>query len=351
MFKNLNFENFVLAIFVCISALGSASPGAVFPPKSFLTDGDMVRWSPDGTKIVYLKDTTYSNKGRPNVFVADPDGTDSVQITYFRGNESSGQYGSAYGPTFRPGTNRVYWRDDIDGAWYASYALADGSGSRTRTQLGGAYQPLRFNEDGSKYATAFAFNQYRSIYSGEGDPPWNAGTTVRIIEGVNSTIEWGYGDKANKLLYSRTVGGSSAIYLLNNSVPPANETLLVGAEADQASWAPDGESIFFRRFLSGRHDIWSLNLETSELLQRTNTIEEERFPSLSPDGKTLIFSVYDAAGSLTGDREIYQIFATDLTAIPEPSSLGLLVALAMTCAARRRTVVPSSRRNIAREII
>ncbi len=329
------YTHLAVAIATVLLAICSHARGATYPTKTYLAAGDMARWSPDGSKIVFLNDTPYSTRGRPNVFVADADGSDIIQITSFRGTESSGQYGSAYGPAFRPGTNLVYWRDDRDGAWYASYAPADGSGTRTRTALGGAYQPLRFSSNGTSYATAFVSNTYRAIYSGSGDPPWNAGTTVRIMEGVSSTIEWGYGENANKLLYSRTVGSSTSIYLLNNSAPPANETWLLG-DADQPSWAPDGQSVFFRRLLNGTYDIWSLNLGTSALLQWTNTAEEERFPVLSPDGKTLMFSVYDAAASVGSTDEVYRIFTADLTSIPEPSTMAAFSLLTAACLRRAR---------------
>lgn len=336
----------VAQVCACLLVIHSASAAAV---RQYLTDGDWARYNSDGTQITFRKDTGYTTPNRFNVFVADADGSDEVRITDLRGTEAPWRdtaFGTANGPAFRPGTGHVYYRDDADLAWYFAYANADDTGSpRNRTGIAGHNQPLRFNADGSMFAFArYNGSSNNIIYIGNGTPT-NSGSYSSILSGssinIRSAIEWGYAGRSDVLAFVRQVSGVDSLYTINsNGSGQARVTDDAFGNVYDPVWAPDGQTIFFRRELNGQWDVWSLNIDTDELSQWTDDADIERTPHISPDGQTMLFSVYDEAASDIdpGDNSIYRLYTLDLTAgpVPEPGSLILLAAGAGLAATRRR---------------
>ena len=53
----------------------------------------------------------------------------------------------------------------------------------------------------------------------------------------------------------------------------------------QVSWSPDGENILF----SKEDDLWTVDIQSGELTQITNTSFRERFPTYSPGGRLIAF--------------------------------------------------------------
>ncbi len=57
------------------------------------------------------------------------------------------------------------------------------------------------------------------------------------------------------------------------------------------SFSPDGRFLFFSAFIEGRHDIFRLDLTSGQLTNLTNDALFEKAPVVSPDGRTLAYSI------------------------------------------------------------
>lgn len=316
---------------------GASVQGAPFQTPQYKMDGFWARWNGDGSRIVFLLDTTYSTFGRPNVFTSDADGSGVTQITFFRGNEAFGQHGSGSGPTYRPGTSDVFWRDDRDGAWFMAYAADDGSTGRTRTTLSGHNTPVRFSPDGTRwvYADYLNYNNTR-VRVGSGGVSGSS-STISQLSGVYE-VEWGMGSRSETLAMTRLTAqtnGLSSLYLID-----ADGTDLMRLTDDafgnvrNAAWAPDGESIFFVRELNGQSDIWSIEIDTGDVRQWTNDSLVQEFPTISPDGTQLMYSVrfWEESQSVMVSR----LYTLDLTYIPGPGTVALGLLGVGACGQRRR---------------
>ncbi len=308
----------------------------LFPSPSYLMDGRWARWNDDGSRIVFTLDTTYSNFNRPNVFTANADGSDRTQITFFRGNEAFGQYGSAHGPSYRPGTSEVYWRDDRDGAWYMAHAQDDGSTSRNRTTISGHHTPIRFNPDGNKWA--FVYNPSFSgnrIYVGTGDPA-SGYSTVLTGSGIRD-VEWGAGINSETLAYTKrqTQSSVSSLWLVGSNGSGATRmTDDAFGNVRNPAWSPDGSTVFFSRELDGQWDLWSMELASGDLRQWTDDAHHPQYPTISPDGSTLMYTVNFPDEST--DVNVYRLYTLDLSFVPAPASASVLIGTLFVFARRDR---------------
>jgi len=55
------------------------------------------------------------------------------------------------------------------------------------------------------------------------------------------------------------------------------------------SFAADPGRIIFSTAYSGKWDLWAVGPDGKNLKQVTDTIDDEHFPAVSPDGKKILF--------------------------------------------------------------
>ncbi|MGZ8716896.1 MAG: TolB family protein [Gaiellaceae bacterium] len=94
-------------------------------------------------------------------------------------------------------------------------------------------------------------------------------------------------------------------------------TNTVGVDDADPAYSPDGTKIAFASVDPGTgYDIWTVNVTTGVLHQVTNAAGDERSPTWSPSGATIVYS----AGATPG------LFASSSTASPVPAPTNLNVA-------------------------
>ncbi len=124
------------------------------------------------------------------------------------------------------------------------------------------------------------------------------GHNQQQITKVNSIImspEWA--PTGDKLLFVSFHMKRPAIYVLD--LHNGKITALGGKTGQSQSapaWSPDGKTIAFTQALDGNSDIYTINVDGTNLRRLTNTDSIETSPTWSPDGKKIAF-VSDSAGS------------------------------------------------------
>ena len=57
-----------------------------------------------------------------------------------------------------------------------------------------------------------------------------------------------------------------------------------------AAFSPDGTRLVFRSSRSGNFDIYTMNVNGSDVRQLTNDPAKDNFPAFSPDGQSIVFT-------------------------------------------------------------
>jgi Tol biopolymer transport system component/predicted Ser/Thr protein kinase len=222
------------------------------------------RWSPDGTKLLYVAEGGRGQYNTPlnlDIFVINADGTDPVNLTQTKG-------------------------DDTDPAW--SFDGAKIAFSSTRA--GGSSRLFIMDADGSDPVDI-------SIgYAVEYNPAWSPdGKWLAFASSIFNTLSIREVDKK---------GDAAQLFdikiRLGQVISPA--------------WSPDGLYIAYVRVQGGTKEIFLAVFEQrGEALLRLTTTSYNLDPAWSPDGKWLAFTT-----SRDGNFEIYTMdaggrFQTNIT--------------------------------------
>jgi TolB protein len=73
--------------------------------------------------------------------------------------------------------------------------------------------------------------------------------------------------------------------------------LTSGGDDREPNWSPKGDRILFQSLRSGNWDIWTMNVDGSQMLQVTKASGDDTDASYSPDGQRIVYSS-DGGGSL-----------------------------------------------------
>lgn len=88
-----------------------------------------------------------------------------------------------------------------------------------------------------------------------------------------------------------------------------------------AAFSPDGTRLVFRSSRSGNFDIYTMNVDGSDVRQLTNDPAKDNFPAFSPDGKSIVFSSdRDGIVDRSGNRQVKN-FVLDLRPDGSPGTL------------------------------
>ncbi|MFA6111275.1 MAG: hypothetical protein WDA75_21165, partial [Candidatus Latescibacterota bacterium] len=235
-----------------------------------------VAWSPDGGKVLFVR----NKEGFNDLFLYD--------IEQDRERRISARL-RAKDPQFSPDGERIAFVHNEDGTNNLGLINRDGTGLVWLTNNNDAtqYWSPRWSPDGRWLLF--------SVFRGED-------RDLALIRADSPPRPKSYGFR------DRTPTADSLQVFPDTVAFPAADTsgfrALLATRADERDpcWLPDGSGFVFASDQSGIFNLYEYRMETGEVRQLTNVVGGAFTPTVSPDGKTLVYSGYRA-----NDYSLYRL--------------------------------------------
>jgi TolB protein len=177
----------------------------------------------------------------------------------------------------------------------------DGGNPRRLTQdLGSNFAPA-FSPDGAYIAFTSAQGGFQNVWVMDAD-----GSNARPLTDVGNNGDPEWSPDGRQISFVSDRGGTNELYVMNVADPsqgtdgadarPVAPGLTIGGRND---WSPDGQVLTFYAGEAGARNIFTLNLDGTDLRQLTH-VSDNRGPSFSPDGEWIAFASFR-----DGNNEIY----------------------------------------------
>ncbi|RPI54800.1 MAG: DUF11 domain-containing protein [Chloroflexi bacterium] len=243
--------------------------------------------------------------GNFEVYAVDADGTDLVNISDMGSGDVT--------PQFSPDGNKIAWVHFLDGSGEIMVANANGSNQLNVTNHAKDDRGPTWSPDGTKIAFYSLRQEERwEVYSMNADgsnverltdrfcqshdPVWSPdGTKIAFICGLRPYAE----------VYVMNADGSNWQRLTEDATNDYYEDAAL-------NWSPDSTRLAYVKYYNEGHskgNIFTVDVNTKEIVQVTNKDTASHSPAWSPDGTRIAFSTYD--------QESYDIVIVD----PDGSNL------------------------------
>ena len=217
--------------------------------------------SPDGRTVAF----TRVGATGPTVWAVGIDGSGLRQVAGFDGMSSD--------PTWSPDGTEIAFVGPSGAGETPSSAIfiedADGSNVRTVSRVGGSATGLSWSPDGKEIAFAAPGDATAAVPN---DDLWI--TDVEGVTQVNITVSTdasetspSWSPDGSRILFSRTTPSGGASLMTTGPDPDASPVALTdGTTLDQnPAWSPDGSRVVFDRTWAGGTDIYTMQLDGSDL--------------------------------------------------------------------------------------
>ncbi len=268
--------------------------------------------SDNGGQIVFLSDRN-NERSQNDLFIMDTNGNNQRLLV-------ASEQGDIFSPRWSPDGSRVVFVD-VSGAGpsrtsHIRIVNADGTGMfNLSTHLGepltepGSDEEPAWSPDGTRIVFASnraptenpAGNQ-RKIYSVNAD----GSGLIRLTDGTEGSENFpAWSPDGTSIAFTSWRDGNADIYVIQ--ADGSGQTRLTFSPEDDLVpvWSPDGSHIAFQREQQSFFDIWVMQANGSNARNLTEQVEGGgTLPFWSPDGKTIAFS-----GGTASNQEIYTIQA------------------------------------------
>lgn len=217
----------------------------------------------------------------PNLFAADPGHYRvSVQLDGFTSAPDSIDIDVTEGVV-----DSAIFR--LRGGPLASYALVEKPDKEVHP---------RWSPDGSTIVYEAYYGGNRDIYT----IPLTGGEPTRMTFDERADFSPCWSPDGKEIVFTSNRGGTVDLWVIKADATEEPRRLTTGGGAEEnATFSPDGKWIAFESLSK----IWKMPAGGGDAIQVTKGVERHTFPSWSPDGKEIAFTVYTSAGG----RQIWAV--------------------------------------------
>jgi eukaryotic-like serine/threonine-protein kinase len=294
-------------------------------PRKILDDADRGEWSPDGSKIAFLRVRTEQGVAISSLWVADASGQGEKEIA----RTGTGAFDH---PRWSPDGGRIALVQSgtensqstillvaPDGGSSVTLTPAPPAGRLSAVAWSGSGSALVYEEAGSIVQAGAAGGSGRlirqEIGSGRSEVVMWIPATVDVIDilGPGRLLIGSRAPRENLLevpLGSARAGAGAGA---GAGAPGPGHWLTRGSSVDrQPAFSPDGQWIIFSSNRTGNLDLWKLSVTTGALRRITEDAADDWDPAFTPDGKSIIwstsrsghFEIWTCAADGTGARQV-----------------------------------------------
>ena len=223
-------------------------------------------WSPDGTRIAFVRHSTFDN-----IYVMDVDGSNLTQLTNNQANDLD--------PTWSPDGTRIAFTSGRDGNYEIYVMNTDGTNQRNLSMNPSADQDPTWSPDG----TSIAFSSNRDgggfedieIYVMDSD-----GTNqTRLTNNSWHDYDPDWSPDGTRIAFASGRDGTDSVYVMNSD--GSNQTRLT-YYGRSPTWSPDCTKIAFTSFSNESPKIHVINADGTSERRLTFNDAVDFVPSWSP---------------------------------------------------------------------
>lgn len=290
-------------------------------PTATVESTATVEPTPEPTPTATMLPPLSGSGGGVIAYISEPNGIPSLHIMNADGTEQR-QLAETFDddPTWSPDGQQIAFQSDTKEEWglYSIDLLSGEIKLLNRREFGDGVSNADWSPDGKHFAVNHGgdtFTEKIFLLNADDDgmrqiiespnhlvdfesPDWSPDGKQLVFSSFNNAEEFN--------IYIADADGSNLVQLLNNS----------DANVRYPAWSPDGTKIAFESKADGNWDIFTMNLDGSDLQNITNSPGSEWWPTWSPDSTKIAFQ-----SKRDGNWEIYVMNAdgTDVQRITDNS--------------------------------
>jgi Tol biopolymer transport system component len=251
-------------------------------------------WSPDGRRLTY---SNWPLFGPTDVFVVDVETGQQRRVAQLPPPAATNDGGK---PVWLPDNRHLVISYSPLARQQAAADLGildtqDGSIVRLTTTVGdGLYEPS-MSADGSRLlVTRLHYKQEIWKVPLDSDPDANGRAAARLIDESAGPL-WTFVSRDGRTaLFNSPASGSRNLWItpLDRRQTMRQITTVSGDAISHSSLSPDGTRVAFASITSGHSEIWTQQVDGSDLRQVTKDETAASWPVWSPDGEWIVYQTY-----------------------------------------------------------
>jgi Tol biopolymer transport system component len=257
--------------FALLAASALAATGALAPPAQAAFPGA-------NGKIAFTTDRDGNNE----IYVKNLDGSGLTRLTNNAASDSD--------PAWSPDVSQIVFVYNRDGGNFEIYKMNANGSSQTRLTKNSAFDAdPNWSSDGTQIAFASDrdgsnFNIFKMSASGDANGTI-APTQLTTNFGHDGFPAWS--PDGSKIAFSTDQDGNNEIYTMNTDGTNQIDRTNNPASDTGPSWSPDGGQIAFASDRSGNGDTYKMNADGSSPTDLSTFTNAEHSPAWSPDGRRI----------------------------------------------------------------
>ncbi len=267
-------------------------------------EGHSLRWSPDGSKIVFVSGASLFVHGGRDLGNVDPS---TIGVVSAEGGEAVEVAAGGFlnvSPVWAPDASFLLFVSNRGGNRDVYQVAIDGNGNPEGEPVpittGIDAHTIDLSADGTLLTYA-EFRHIANIWSLDIPPRTVSVSTARPRTNETQVVETGqFSPDGQWILYDSNREGNQDVYRMAATGGEPHRMTTDPADDYHPNFSPDGSEIAFYSLRGGSRDIFVRGTEGEAPQRLTTDPAQNRNPTWSPDGNALVFS-----SDRTGRAELY----------------------------------------------